>query len=107
MGGKIVYDTDSLVKEGEEADVINGVRGKLPTERERVVRGGWVLRKEVHIGCPRHSSESHLGSQRRCTRRRKSPARLEKMHQHVPPGPFVGFFSIRAQLPKSRSREGG
>lgn len=61
MGGKIVYDIDLFVKEGEEVDVINGVRGKLFIERERVVRGGWVLRKEVYIGCLRYSSESYLG----------------------------------------------
>lgn len=50
MGEKIVCDTDSSVR-GEEADVINGVRGKLSPERERRVGGVWVLRREEDIGC--------------------------------------------------------
>lgn len=50
MGGKIVCDTDSCVR-GEEADVINGVRGKLSTERERRVGGVRVLGRKEDIGC--------------------------------------------------------
>lgn len=84
MGEKIICDTDSCVR-GEEADVINGVRGNCPLRGRDgwVVYGCWGERRTLDVP-PRHSSKSHLGSRRKCTRSRKSPARLEITCQHVP-----------------------